>query len=111
MTFIIGTPHTHNAGYFVNDKDLSTRQEADVQTCAHCECILLMQKWKEQGAFCRMCMKPICYRCGGRLATYGCENALKRIEQYTDALVKYEQHLKVAGLTPVAPPPSIIVTG
>lgn len=111
MTFLIGTPHTHNAGYYVNDKDLRTRQEADVQTCAHCECIILMQKWKEQGAFCRGCMKPICYHCGGRLVTHGCENALRRIEQYHNALVKYDQYLRIAGLAPVDSPPSLIVPG
>lgn len=114
MTFLIGTPHSRNAGYFINNQNCSARggrQEADVQTCAHCECIMFMHKWKEQGAFCRCCMKPICYLCGGRLATYGCENALRRIERYADAVVKYGQYLKMAGLEPVAPTPSLIVTG
>lgn len=111
MSVLIGTPHTHNAGYFVNDKNLNTRQEADVQTCSHCQAIILMQAWKNDGAFCRGCMKPICALCGDRMLTHGCEPFLKRLEMFLDATIKYEKFLKVAGLTPVAPPPSIIVTG
>ena len=111
MSILIGTPFKHNAGYFVNDKDLRTRQEADVQTCSHCQAVILMQRWKDDGAFCRGCMKPICSLCGDRMLTYGCEPFLKRLEQFTDAMIKYDQYLKVAGLEPVAPKPPLIVTG
>jgi hypothetical protein len=111
MTILIGTPHTHNAGYFINDKDLATRQEADIQTCTHCQCVIKMQEWKNDGAFCRKCMAPICGLCGDRMLTHGCEPFLQRLEQFASAMIKFEQYLKVAGLEPVAPPPSIIVTG
>jgi hypothetical protein len=35
---IVGTPHTKGAGYTINDKDLASRQEADVRTCPQPAC-------------------------------------------------------------------------
>ena len=111
MTFRIGTPHTKNAGYFLNNKGLGAKDkdEADIQTCWHCQAIIKMQEWKDDGAFCRTCMKVICGPCGDRMLTYGCEPFLKKLEQYTESQVKYAQHLKVAGLDPVTPPPPLII--
>jgi len=106
MTFRIGTPHTHNAGYLLNNKDdARTKQEADIQTCWHCQAVINMQKWKDDGAFCRTCMKPICTACGDRMLIYGCEPFLKKLENATNAAIKYAQFLKVAGLDPAPPPP------
>lgn len=85
---IIGTPYTKGAGYFLNNKN-ARRDEADVQTCAHCQAVLLMQKWKERGAWCGKCMKPLCDRCGERAVKYGCEPFLKKIEQYAEALMRF----------------------
>jgi hypothetical protein len=118
MTFIIGTPHRRNAGYLINNQGLSVnrgRQEADVQTCAHCQRIINMQKWAQDGAFCKKCWAPICGNenplCVRENMIYGCVPFLKRIEQFTNAQIKFRQYLKMAGLEPVAPTPSIIVTG
>lgn len=111
MTFKIGTPHTRNAGYFLNNQglELKHRQEDDIQTCGHCQAVIKMREWREEGAFCRGCMKPVCaHPCGDRMLTYGCEPFLKKLERYIDATVKYEQHLKVAGLDPGGPPPPIL---
>jgi|SRR5882672_10999701 len=107
MGLIIGTPHTKGAGYFVNDKNLSTRHEADVQTCAHCQAVILMQKWKEDGAWCGKCMKPICSPCGARAVIYGCEPFLKKIEQYAEAQMRFERFAKDAGLDKPATPQTI----
>lgn len=93
MTFRIGTPHTKGAGYFVNDKDLRTRQEADVQTCSHCQAIIKMQEWKQEGAWCGKCMKPICCPCGTRALTFGCEPFLKKIEQYAEQQMRFARIL------------------
>lgn len=109
MTFRIGTPHTKGAGYFVNDKELKTRQEADVQSCAHCQAVIKMQEWKDNGAFCGKCMHPICALCGTRALTYGCEPFLKKIEAHAERLMRFERFQKVAGLEPVAAQP--IITG
>jgi hypothetical protein len=107
----IGTPHTHGAGYFVNDKELRTRQEADIQTCSHCDAIIKMQEWVKKGAFCRTCMKPICHSpCGDRLKIYGCECLMKRLDQAFDANLKIEKYLKM--LEPDAPVEQVrIITG
>jgi hypothetical protein len=101
MTFRIGTPHTKGAGYFINDKDTSRPQEADIQTCSHCQRVIKMQEWKGDGGFCGKCMHPICGPCATRAMTYGCEPFMKKIEQYAEKSMRYHQFSKIAGLEPV----------
>ena len=106
MTFFIGTPHTHNSGYYVNDKDLRTRQEADIKTCTHCQAIIKMQEWKHKGAWCHKCFAPVCHSCGTRMQTYGCEPFMKKLDQFMEASMKhkFDDLLKMAGQeTPVSP--------
>lgn len=106
----IGTSYTKGAGYFVNDKDLRSRQEADVQTCSHCQAVIKMQEWKSDGAWCGRCMKPICVPCGARAAVWGCEPFLKRLEQHAEHQMRFARLLTDAGLNePVTPRP--IITG
>jgi hypothetical protein len=83
MTLIIGTPHTHNAGYYRNDDRVAGGQlsEADIQTCTHCQAIIKMQEWRENGAWCSRCSAPICLFCGHRALTFGCEPFVKKLEQ------------------------------
>ena len=99
---IIVTPHRHGAGYFVNNQGLGAREreEGDVQQCSHCECVLIMQRWKDDGGFCSRCMAPICGPCADRMLTYGCEPALKKIEAAFNCAEKYRQFCKLAGLDP-----------
>ena len=89
---IIGTPYTKGAGYFVNDKDLKTRQEADIRTCAHCQAIIKMQEWKVDGAWCGREQKPICAPCGTRAMTFGCEPILKKIEQHAEQQMRFQKY-------------------
>jgi hypothetical protein len=74
-----------------------------------------MQLWKQDGAFCTKCWSPICGNenpaCVQENQLYGCVPFLRRLELYTNAAVKYQTYLRMAGLDPVAPPPSLIVTG
>lgn len=109
----IGTPYTRGAGYFVNNVALKNKQEADVQLCRHCETVLLMQHWKNDGGFCGRCMAPICGPCADRMLTYGCEPFMKKIDRAFDAAVKLKDHLKIAGLDlpPAGFSPKIIVGG
>jgi hypothetical protein len=117
MTFIIGTPHVHNSGYFRNDDRLSggTLSEADIQTCTHCQRVIKMQDWRQDGAWCDKCSAPICGSdnpaCAHQTALYGCVPFMKRLEQYIDSTVKFQQHLKIAGLDAPVPPQSLIITG
>jgi hypothetical protein len=57
---IIGTPHTKGAGYYKNDDTASggKKSEADIRTCTHCQAVIKMQAWKEDGGFCGKCMGP-----------------------------------------------------
>ncbi len=111
MTFSIGTPHLKGAGYFLNNKDLnvSEREEADVQTCSHCQAVIKMQEWKKNGAWCGKCMKPLCLQCGKRAQIFGCEPFIKKLEQIAEKQMRFERFKKDAGLEPVAPQP--IITG
>lgn len=97
---IIGTPHTKNAGYYMNDdrNGGGKLSEADIRTCVHCQALIKMQEWKDDGGFCRTCHAPICGPCGDDMLKYGCVPFLKRLEKHTDAVVKFERYLKFAGL-------------
>lgn len=108
----IGTPHRHNAGYFCNDVATSRRQEADVQICRHCEAVIKMQEWIQDGGWCSRCQSPLCNNlaCRTETARMGCVPFIKKLEANMERAVKLEQHLKIAGLEPpVSPQP--IYTG
>lgn len=85
MTFIIGTPHTHNAGYLRNDDRASGGQltEADIQTCKHCQAAINMQEWAQEGGWCARCESPLCNNpvCVEETARLGCVPFTKKIEQ------------------------------
>lgn len=103
----IGTPHTKGAGYFVNDQGLRSRQEADVQTCAHCQAVVKMQDWKEEGGWCAREMKPLCLPCADAALIYGCVPFLKKVEQFMEAQMRFIQFSKIAGLDKPAAPQTI----
>lgn len=89
---IVGTPFTKGAGYFINDKELKTRQEADVKTCTHCQKVIKMQEWKDKGAWCGKCFAPICDPCGAKAEIHGCEPFVKKIEQYAEKLMRFQKY-------------------
>lgn len=99
---IIGTPHTHNAGYFLNNSSSARKEQADIQLCTHCETVIFLQKWKDDGGWCSRCMAPICGSCADRMLTFGCEPFIKRIETAFETAVKLKQHRKMVGMD--APP-------
>ena len=111
MTFSIGTPHTRNAGYYYNWEVRGTKAEADVQTCTHCQAVILMQQWaktrdgKLAGGFCMRCNAPICEQCAPKMATEGCVPFIKKLEAELDMTVKLKQYIREAGFEPAAPPP------
>jgi len=110
---IIGTPHTHNAGYLLNNSsDAKTRQQADIQLCTHCETVIILQKWKEDGGWCGKCMAPICGPCADRMLTHGCEPFIRKIEAAFETAVKLKQHRRLAGLNdpPANHVPKLILT-
>lgn len=107
-------------GYFINYRSgtQARAQEAAIDTCAHCGQVLYLHRiegkpyWPEDGAFCHAEMKRLCGLCGDRALTFGCEPQLKQIENIANARIKYEQHLKIAGLEPPpSPRPLILASG
>jgi hypothetical protein len=100
VTILIGTPHTHNAGYYMNDDRESggKKVEADVQTCGHCQKVILMQVWKEQGNWCNRHQGPICEPCGERMVTRGCELFTRSIEEAMNRDYHRAQFRKMAGV-------------
>ena len=105
---LIGTPHTRNAGYFMNDDRNSggKKDEADIATCPHCQAVIKLQEWRKDPVqnFCLKCMKPACNH---NPACLDCVPFIQKIERYTDALIKWNQFVKMAGLDPVTPTPPI----
>ena len=99
MTFYIGTPHTHNAGYHWDGYGAGKEQN-DVQTCPHCQAVILMQQWKkaQSSYFCTRCFKPTC----GQPAceSKGCVPFAAKLEREFDMTMKLHQFMKDAGLTP-----------
>ena len=107
---IIGTPHSKGAGYYLNDDRPSDgkKSEADIRTCPHCQAIIKMQEWSKAPVqnFCIKCMAPAC----NDPACHECIPFIRKIEQFTDALIKYQSFVKMAGLDPVELP-STLFTG
>lgn len=97
---IIGTAHTHGAGYALNDDRASggAKSEYDALVCMHCQKLLNAQKHREDGGFCSRCMAPICGACADRMLTQGCEPFIKFIEQAADRAYRLRQFRKLAGL-------------
>lgn len=113
MTFFIGTPHTHNAGdYWNDDRNAGGKMERDdVQTCTHCQRVIKMREWRDVGAWCAKCNAPICGEgiCAKETDLYGCIPFKKKLDQFVEREIKYEQHLKIAGLDAPPVPRSIII--
>ena len=100
MTFIIGTPHTKNAGHLIAQSGgyRSVTEECDIRTCTHCQKVLKMNLWKEDGGWCSKCNAPICGPCADNMLLRGCEPWTKQIDQAFDQAVKLDQFRKLAGL-------------
>lgn len=85
MGIVIGTPHTKGAGYLLNDQNTSRKHEADIRTCTHCQAVINMQQWKNDGAWCGKCCAPICGAnnpaCAAKTARQGCVPFFKQIER------------------------------
>jgi hypothetical protein len=114
LTFVIGTPFSHNAGYHWDGQG-KTKDENDVQTCPHCEAVILMQQWRKveegkmTGGFCMKCSKPVCGRCNAKMQTEGCIPFIAKLEKHFDMTVKLQQFIKEAGMEPATSRP--IFTG
>lgn len=112
MTFIIGTPHSHNSGHYINRDEHGKAKEDDVQTCKHCQAVILMREWQQEGGWCAKCESPLCNNkvCMEETHRLGCVPFVKKLEQNFEAEHKLAQFIKSAGLEPpVSPQP--IFTG
>lgn len=101
MTFSIGTPFSRNAGYHYNGAGREKEQN-DVQTCPHCQAVILMQEWKKvengkmTGGFCMKCNRPTC----DKPSCHVCSPFIQKLEKEFDMTVKLKQFMKDAGLEP-----------
>jgi len=112
MTFIIGTPHAHNAGHYYNWNANGRQEQDDVKSCPHCEAVILLRTWKEEGGWCAKCNAPLCnnHTCIAETAKLGCVPFIKKLEAHIRATEKLDNLFKIAGLEPpVSPQP--IYTG
>lgn len=108
---IVGTPHAKGAGYFVNDDTPSggKKVEGDVRTCTHCQKILVMQHWKDDGGWCGRCGAPVCGPCADRMDTHGCEPFIAQIERAMKMQPRLHEFRKLAGLEQPEPPRELIL--
>jgi hypothetical protein len=109
MTFIIGTPHTKNAGYLGAETGghNNRKVEADIKTCTHCQAAINMTVWKEDGAWCGKCQAPICGPCGDKMLTQGCLPYVKRLEMILESDEQRAQLRRILGIEGNAPVPSL----
>lgn len=104
MTFVIGTPHRHGAGHLDchTGGTHSRHVEADIQTCTHCQKVIYLSEWRQNGAWCGKCMAPVCAEgpCAVATEKYGCLPWMKRLEQYFACEGKLAAFRRLAGLEP-----------
>jgi len=93
---IVGTPHIKGAGYFINDKNLRTRQSEPwgAKNLLSLPSLLLMQQWKD-GAWCGKCMKPICDACGKRAAVHWVRAIPEKDRQYAEAQMRSRSSIRM----------------
>lgn len=100
MAIILGTPHARHTGYLLNDNRASGhgKKEVDIYVCEHCQKILEVPMWKDDGGWCGRCQKPICGKCADRMLTEGCVPFLKKLEQALEADYRRSQYRKMLGV-------------
>ncbi len=105
MSFMIGTPHSKGSGYYCNDDRPSggKKTEADIRTCTHCQKILIMKAWAQDGGYCSKCDAPVCGPCADRMEHMGCEPFVKIVERQADMAVKLSTFKKLAGIDTAVP--------
>ena len=104
MSFIIGTPHTHGAGNLDmrTGGERSRHIEDDIRTCPHCQGVIRLSKWKEQGGWCAKCQAPLCDNpdCIKKTAALGCVPFTQALEREWEMAGKLKHFRKLAGLDP-----------
>lgn len=92
--FIIGTPHSKNAGYHRNDDTPSGGKltEGDIKTCPHCQAVIKLKEWQLDGAWCAKCQAPICGSdnpgCMHNTEKFGCVPFAKQFDEFVESLLK-----------------------
>ena len=86
-------------GYLQQDNRASGGgvEEADVWTCSHCQAIILVNKWKQEGGFCHSCDKPICFTCFEKAKVEGCVPWRKKVDSALENRYRMEQNAKILG--------------
>lgn len=107
MTFAIGTPHRKGCGNLdarTGGHD-SRHVEADIKTCPHCQAVINLQRWKEEGGWCSKCQAPLCSNpdCIKRTAELGCVPFTQALEREWALKGKLDHFRKLAGLDPEQP--------
>ena len=103
MGVIVRTTSVEGAGYLLIDNTASggVKIEDDIFTCGHCEKVLRLSQWKEEGGFCGRCQSRICcnpadpaHSCAHRMDVYGCEVFKRQIDRILDDNHRRAQNLK-----------------
>jgi hypothetical protein len=96
------TPYTKGAGYYRNDDQASGGKllQADVQTCSHCQKVLMMQQWSKDGAICGgRCHRPLCDGCAMKIFKGAeCLPFEDWLHQQLEKAERRAQYRRVAGI-------------
>lgn len=55
--------------------------EADTISCSHCQKVMTMKHWKEEGPWCYKCGHGICLQCLERSRVNGCVPFMQQVER------------------------------
>jgi hypothetical protein len=102
----------HGAGYILIDNsasDWGNKIEADIRCCGLCEKILplhdtvdhlgrLTVGWRNEGAYCHRCDKPLCHECGSKPCPSECGGFEKKFADAIEEQYRIEQNAKILGI-------------
>lgn len=88
------------AGYISIDETAAGKghREADIYCCSHCQAVIFVKAWREDGGFCGRCQAPVCGPCADRMQTRGCEPFTAQVERMLEEVYRREQNAKILGI-------------
>lgn len=91
---------TKGTGYVMNDDRCAGGQktEAEIISCWHCQKILKLQDWKQDGGWCGKCNKHLCGPCSDKMLTKGCEPFMQRLETMLENNYRSRQLARMLGI-------------
>lgn len=95
----------NGCGYLFSDNRCSGHglQEADITCCNHCQKILYLKTWRDDGGWCGQCSQPVCSQCADEMVKSpedggGCRPFIKQVEENLNKAYHESQVRRMLGL-------------